>query len=168
MNETLVIDSEAKTIIHLIKVPKDVSGNPYFIGKMQFPGTMDFEYGVSFMVFTAEEGYEELQISPLDPMLIGKASNNGRGASIINGKFSLELEKMVDQNGFDYYVGEAIGLSKIDLRLGIHFMIFTSIRGQEKIQMSRLQVKHHPQRYDANLRSRTNTFNPIHYADRHP
>ena len=165
MNEILVIDPEAKTIIPLIKVPKDAVGNPYFIGKMQFPGTMEFERGASFMVFTAEDGHEELQIAPLDPMMLSKVNGNGRGASITNGKFSIDLVRFVDQNGADYYVGEAIGLSKIDLFHGIFFTIFTSIRGQEKIQISRLQVKHR-QRYDNLPRSRTNTFNPVHYSER--
>lgn len=113
MNEILVIDPEAKTTIPLIKVPKDAAGNPYFIGKMQFPGTMDFERGASFMVFTAEDGHEELQIAPLDPMMLSKVNANVRGASINNGKFSIDLVRFIDQNGADYYVGEALGLSKI-------------------------------------------------------
>ena len=59
MEPTLLIDPEAKAKIELIKVPRDAAGNPYFIGKLQFPATMEFEQGVSFMVFNAEEGVEQ-------------------------------------------------------------------------------------------------------------
>jgi hypothetical protein len=159
MQTTLLIDPEAKLKIPLIKVPKDVMGNPYFIGKLQFPATMEFEQGVSFMVFTSDDGMEELQIAPTDP---NRIVNRKKGLYINNGKFSIDIHPMIDANGLTYYVGEANDLSKLDLRQGIFFTIYTSISGQEQIQISRLQVKPR-QRYDNNANYKQNTFDPKRY-----
>ena len=156
--ENLYIDPEAKFPVRLIKV-KDASGNPYFIGKLQFPGTMELERGASFMVFTAEDGYEELQIAPIDPARRSKISS---GATLNKAKLCIDLHAMVDRNGATYYVGEVMGLSKIDMFVGIFFTIFTSIPGQEQLQMSKLQAKPRPRFDDAH---RTNTFNPRHFTD---
>jgi hypothetical protein len=158
--ENLLIDPEAKTKVSLIKV-LDAGGNPYFIGKLQFPGTMDFEKGVSFMVFTAEDGYEELQIAPVDPSRRSKANRDNNGAMLNNGKFSIDLIPMIDNHGSKYYVGEVTGLSKMELREGIFFTVFTSISGQEQIQISRLQVKVRP-KYDL---QRSNIFDPKRFND---
>lgn len=164
METTLLIDPDAKSRISLIKVPRDATGKPFFIGKLQFPGTMEFEHGVSFIVFVAEEGVEELQISP-----INFARRHNASKSILNNsRISIDLHPMIDRNGSTYYVGEAINLSKIDLRHGIFFTIFTSIAGQEQIQISRLQVKARPRYDDTAPRSNqraTNTFDPKRYSD---
>jgi hypothetical protein len=137
--ETLCIDPEAKTKVELTKIDRDKFGHPYYIGKLQFPGTLEFEGGVSFMVFVSEEGYEELQIAPLDPARRNKSNRNGAGLS--GGRFSIDLHPMIDQNGKIYYVGEAMGLVEMKLRKGIFFTIFVSREGQEEIQISRLNHK---------------------------
>ncbi len=139
--ENIIIDPEAKGKVDLIKINRDSNGNPYFIGKLQLPCTMDFEFGASFMVFNAEEGCEQLQFAPLDNNRRNKITKDHGAALLRNGRFAIDLHQMIDQNGKKYYVGEAIGLSKIDLRPGIFFTIFTSIPGQEQIQISRLQAK---------------------------
>lgn len=159
METTLLIDSEAKTKIPLIKVPKDSAGNPYFIGKIQWPGVMDFEHGISFMVFVAENGMEELQIAPADPSRISKINKD---LYLNHGKFCIDIHPMIDQNGSIYYVGEAIGFQKIDVRQGLFFTIYTSIVGQEQIQIGRLHVKAR-KKYDVGVKTRSNTFDPKHY-----
>lgn len=136
--ETLYIDPEAKPPIRLTKV-LDNNGKPYYIGKLQFPGKLEFECGASFFVFVSEEGYEELQIAPLDP---ARRKNTRRdGATMTSGRFTIDLEPMVDRNGHTYYVGEAIGLAKLDLRKGIFFAIFLSKPGYEEIQIQKLNHK---------------------------
>jgi hypothetical protein len=159
--ENFFIDREAGGRIPLIKVPKDAAGNPYFIGKYQLPATMKFEKGAVFMVFLAESGVEELQIFPIDPSRRSKARANGGGATINNGRFSIDLRPMIDQNGATYYIGEVIGFIEIDLVPGIFFTIFTSIPGQEKIQISKLEFKPKP-RYEE---SRSNTFNTKYFGE---
>ena len=141
--EYVNIDPDAKTKIELTKIAKDSHGHPYYIGKLQFPGTLEFECGVSFFVFVAEDGVEELQIAPLDSSRVNKPRND---AYMSNGRYSIDLHPMVDQHGRTYYVGEAIGLGKIDLKPGIFFTIFTSKPGCEEIQISRLNHKRKEER----------------------
>ncbi len=141
MSDFCHIDPDAKAKIELTKIARDANGQPFFIGKLQFPGTMEFDKGVSFMVFVSEEGVEELQIAPLDP---SRRSKSHRDSSGINGgRFSVELNPMVDRAGNTYYVGEARGFVQMDLRQGIFFTIFVSRPGSEELQISRLRPKNH-------------------------
>jgi len=139
MSEIYSVDPDAKAKVELTKIARDANGQPFFIGKLQFPGTMEFDKGVSFMVFVSEEGVEELQIAPLDP---SRRSKSHRDSSGINGgRFSVELNPMVDRAGNTYYVGEARGFVQMDLRQGIFFTIFVSRAGSEELQISRLRPK---------------------------
>ncbi len=148
--EDIYIDPDAKMKVDLTKIAKDANGQPYYIGKLQFPGTLEFESGASFFVFVSESGVEELQIAPLDPSRMAKTRNE----AYMNGRFSIDLHPMVDQNGRTYYVGEAIGLAKLDLKRGIFFTIFTSKPGYEEIQISRLNPKVRKERVVETLYSR--------------
>lgn len=140
MKTYIDIDPEAKTKVELARIEKDANNQPYYIGKLQFPGTLEFDGGVSFMVFVSEQGVEELQIAPLDPMRL-RGSRETSGTNINNGRFSISLHPMKDQNGKVYYIGEAIGFVEIDLRKGVFFTIFTSRPGQEELQITRLNFK---------------------------
>ena len=62
--DILCIDPDAKLRVSLTKIKKV---EPFYIGKLQFPSPLDFEDGISFMAFLAEDECEELQIAPLDP-----------------------------------------------------------------------------------------------------
>ena len=134
--EEFYVDPEAKARIPLTKIQRDANGQPYYIGKYQFPGTLEFEGGASFMVFLSEDGVEELQIAPLDPNKRMKSKRDGAGLS--GGRFSIDLHPMVDQNGKTYYVGEAMGLVEMKLQKGIFFTVFVSKTGMEELQISRL------------------------------
>src|SRR5690606_15220266 len=140
MKQYIDIDPEAKTKVELARIEKDSNGQPYYIGKLQFPGTLEFDGGVSFMVFSAEQGLEELQIAPLDATRL-RGNRETSGASFNNGRFSINLHSMKDQNDKIYYVGEAVGFVEIDLRKGIFFTIFVSRPGQEELQITRLNHK---------------------------
>lgn len=135
MEHTLVIDDEAKAKILLIK-SSDKDGYPYYTGKFQFPGTLEFDAGISFMVFVSEEGQEELQIAPLDPSRRSRATRN---EAILSHKLSINLHPQKDINGKTYYIGEAMGVAELKLRHGIFFAIFVSREGEEEIQISRLK-----------------------------
>lgn len=130
------IDPEAKCKVDLIKIRQDTNGHPYFIGKLQFPGTLDFEAGASFMVFVSQDGVEELQIAPLDPARRSKSRSDS--ANLSGSRLVIDLHQMKDQNGDIYYIGEALGLLEMDLRRGIFFTVFTSKAGEEELQISRL------------------------------
>lgn len=43
----------------------DRNQQPWYLGKIKFPGTIDFSNGVAIIVFTSEEGQEEVQFSVL-------------------------------------------------------------------------------------------------------
>jgi hypothetical protein len=140
--EQFYIDPEAKSKIELTKI-LDANGQPYYIGKLQFPGKLEFACGASFFVFVSEDGVEELQIAPLDPSRRNKSSREG---AYLEGdrnevRISIDLHPMSDQNGNTYYVGEAIGLTDLNLRNGIFFTVFVSKTGQEEIQITRLNHK---------------------------
>lgn len=56
-NKNLTID---------LKTRKDVDKNTFYVGKIKFPGTIDCSKGVVFLVFTSDQGEEQLQIAMMD------------------------------------------------------------------------------------------------------
>jgi hypothetical protein len=167
--DILLIDPEAKTKIPLINLNKGPDEPPVFIGKIQWPGSMEFEHGISFMIFLADKGCEELQIAPLDSYRRNRLSRDVSTISggsackapvLSNGRFSIDLHPMVDKNGDNYYVGESIGPSKIDVRHGIFFQIFIT-PGEERLQISRLQIKPRVKKSNKD----ENSFDPKRYAE---
>jgi hypothetical protein len=49
-----------------LKARKDVDKNTFYVGKLKFPGTIDCSKGVVFLVFTSDQGEEQLQIGAMD------------------------------------------------------------------------------------------------------
>jgi hypothetical protein len=49
-----------------LKSRKDVDKNTFYVGKLKFPGTIDCSKGVVFLVFTSDQGEEQLQIGMMD------------------------------------------------------------------------------------------------------
>lgn len=146
--ETFFIDPEAKGKVELTKIPRDSNGQPYYIGKLQWPGTLDFDCGASFFVFLSEDGCEELQIAPLDP---NRRHKSRRETTMNGGRLCIDLHPMKDQHGNTYYVGEAVGMTTLELRKGIFFTVFTSKPGQEELQISRLKHKSRRRFDDSNV-----------------
>jgi len=52
-----------------LKIPlyaqKDKNGNTFYVGRLQFPGNINCKDGISFVIFNALPGEEELQIGEL-------------------------------------------------------------------------------------------------------
>ncbi len=46
-----------------MKADKLSINKKYYLGRLQFPGAVTFDDGAVFLVFTSEEGTEELQIA---------------------------------------------------------------------------------------------------------
>ena len=56
-NKNLTVDLKAR---------KDVDGQTFYVGKLKFPGTIDCSEGVVFLVFTSDQGDEQLQVALMD------------------------------------------------------------------------------------------------------
>ena len=56
-NNNLRVDLNART---------DKDGKKFFVGKLRFPGTINCEDGIAFLVFIADDGNEQLQITGFD------------------------------------------------------------------------------------------------------
>jgi hypothetical protein len=135
-DENFQIDPEAKITIDLIR-HLDSDKQPFYTGKLQFPGTLNFSEGVSFMVFISESGVEQLQIGP-SPI---RTKMRRRNISLSNGRFNINLHSMKDRDLKTYYIGEVLGPGELQIRNGLFFTIFLSKSGYEEIQISCLQ--HH-------------------------
>lgn len=58
-----------------------------------------------------------------------------------DGKFTLDLEPKIDQHGNKYYIAKLVGPILIDCSErngGACFMIFTSVEGEETLQISHI------------------------------
>jgi hypothetical protein len=49
-----------------LNVRTDSNGKKFYIGKLEYPGTIECHDGVTFLIFVADSGAEELQISVMD------------------------------------------------------------------------------------------------------
>lgn len=137
---TTNIDPNAKITVKLLK-KTDKDNNPYYIGKLQFNGVLNFnEGGNLFMIFTADDGAEELQIGPIDS---NKSKKFWEGSSINqNGeRISIPLRQFKDRDDNPIFIGEAEGDVSISMKNGIFFTIFTSVKGKEQIQITPLREK---------------------------
>lgn len=140
------IDNDAKTRVALFE-REDEYHNKYYIGKLQFPGTLDLEQGASFMIFNAEKDAEELQISPIDEERRSRRVRRSVGLREDN-KLRVDMFASTDSQGRIFYVGEAQAPVSIDLRKGIFLAFFCSKEGKEELQISRLAQKKHHKRYE--------------------
>lgn len=59
----------------------------------------------------------------------------------VDGKLSIILEKRIDEHGGVYHIGKLRGPIQLDARDGICFLVFTSIEGEEEIQIGAMTQK---------------------------
>lgn len=48
-----------------LRAKPDENGKTFYVGKIKFPGDIDCREGVTFLIFTSEEGAEQMQITKL-------------------------------------------------------------------------------------------------------
>jgi hypothetical protein len=137
-----IVDDGAKMVVVLTRLQDD-NQKDYFVGKLQFPGTIDFRDGISFMVFTSERGVEELQIGPIDERRQSKITNRQRGTKISN-KVHVDLHALQDSHGNTFHLGEAKSPANIITKDGLFFTIFLSREGAEELQIGFLDHKRKP------------------------
>jgi hypothetical protein len=56
----------SKNLVIELKSRKDKNGQTFYVGKLKSPVLIDCHDGVVFLVYTAEQGVEELQIAAMD------------------------------------------------------------------------------------------------------
>ena len=138
---TTLVNDAAKISVKLD--PKlDGNQNTYYIGKLQFNGTLNFDDGgQSFVLFVSDEGYEELQIGPVDKSRRKSDRKNER--VVMDGdKYVINLHSFRDGDKNIAYCAEVEleGL-QLNMKNGFFFTIFTAIEGREQIQMTPLRHK---------------------------
>lgn len=132
------VDSTAKLKIELRRT-EGKDKNPYYIGKIQVPAVLFFQYGISFMVFNHQAEVEELQIAQIVPEKL--KLRRPRILNIYNGIIKIPLKPHIDCDQNTYYVGEGQGPVLLPIGGGLFFNVFTSREGQEELQISPLRHK---------------------------
>ncbi len=134
------VDDRAKPSIRLFR-KTDANFKFYYIGSFQFPGTMDFKKGVSFMIFVSKQDEERMYIGPIREDKKDEVARLQRinGTRTLFGKICVDLHSFTDGEGNIGYVGEALCPAFIDTTEGIFFTIFLSREGSEELQISRLE-----------------------------
>lgn len=116
---------------------QDKYENSFHVGKCKAPLLLDFSNGVVFFAFLSNEGEEMLNIACPKPeshlYRLKKSVKNGRLEKVY-----IKLVKKVDSDGNPYFIGMVKDNDLvINLREGWVFMVFSSVHGEEEIQIMR-------------------------------
>lgn len=152
--DVFFVDDEAKAPVYL----REIRDGEY-IGKLQFNGTLDFDEGQTFMIFTADKMEEELQIGPSDP--IRSSPHRNRTLKVSGNKIIIQLERKEDCDGNIYHFAEVqCPEAVLHIRRGIFFQINTNT---DEMWISRLRNR--------NRRHRRNYVDKrpqLRYDEQHP
>jgi hypothetical protein len=108
---------------------EDKDKNIYYLGKLHVPMTIDASKGVAFLIFTSEDGSEQLQIAHVDI-----EQNFYSKFKAFNDKIKVKLEKREDKNNATFYIAKLKFNGTIDLSES-SFVIFLSKAGSEELQI---------------------------------
>lgn len=139
--EYIQVDSDAGLPIRLER-RLDSCGKPFFIGKLQFPGTLDLS-GLAFKAFLSEEGAEELEVivpSDNESNFKGKVS----GIRSLPGRLHIPMQPRLE-NGETVYLGVVSSPVTMSVREGIFITLFVQ-EGREELQISRLRFPRYQSR----------------------
>lgn len=110
------IDDEGKPKIRLDPLTNE--HGTIYLGKYQIPGVWFVENGLSFMVFTHEDGAEELHVGFM------KGWQQEGNETILCAKgFDVALEEKTDRHGNIYHVGSLVGPTHLDTTHGLFFQV---------------------------------------------
>jgi len=111
----------------------DKDDNVYHIGKLKAPISIDLSQGVTFLIFLAVSGEEELQIAVND-----KESANFSRLKVVKNKIKIEMDKRVDKDDRAYYVCKVRYPGVINCFEEACFLAFTSREENEELQITGL------------------------------
>jgi len=117
----------------------------YYLSKKSGPLTINCKRGVAFLIFTSEDGNEELQIANLD-------NDTGHYSTFYrkDDRLKVRLDKRQDSYGNSFYVAKLKSNFAIDCS-DVSFLAFLSKEGKEELQIVG-KIEHSKQ--DRNLRRR--------------
>lgn len=122
------VDEDASLRVDLYRA-RDTHGLPFYRGKLQFPGTLNWELGASLKVVTTRN-CEELRIN-----IIGQDSHQNQGGVVSGQRRRLYAPLRKIAGGAYQALLDHPG--KVDLDRGLYFTIFTN-QGREEIQIARI------------------------------
>lgn len=103
----------------------------FYIGKLNYPGTIDGRNGVTFLIFVSEDGSEELQIAMND-----KEHTTFSRYSKRPDRLKLSLEAREDQHKKKFYISKLQFDGYIDCATSkVSFLVFNSRAGSEELQI---------------------------------
>lgn len=108
----------------------DRNGNIYHIGRVNFPGYIDCNDGVVFLIFLSEEGEETLHITTIN-------NENTTYSQVTRrpDRIKIPLESRMDQNNKKFFLCKLQTKGFIDCRNPVTFLIYTSKEGSEELQI---------------------------------
>lgn len=127
--------------------PKDdTDGKVYYVGKLQYPGTLKFEKGAAFLLYP-EQGQAELHICGLQtPDLSNVFEHYKQRRSRINrarhGNLPVELHERYEDNPPEgmqprkFFIGKIQFNGEIDCEKGVIFLAFTADQDEEELQIA--------------------------------
>jgi hypothetical protein len=123
-----------------LRANQDANGDIYYTGKLQHPSMLNFDKGVSIMVFVSEEGSEEMHIRSMPKHKSDKLRDQD---SVLlqhyeDDRIGISLRPILDRWQNQIYIGEGFGKIKRDLSDGVFFTVFVSKEGLEEVQISPL------------------------------
>lgn len=124
---------------------EDSENKIYYHGAKKSPCQIDCRDGVAFMIFTSEEGAEELQIACVDP-----DAKFGRWYRTHDG-IKINLKAREDKDKKIFYLGKIQFDGFIDFKRGGSFRVFTSREGEEQLQIrAYIKFLHRQDNYHSN------------------
>jgi len=101
----------------------------YYLSKKSGPLTLNLKRGAAFLIFTSEDGNEELQIANLD-------NDTGHYSTFYrkDDRVKVRLDKRQDSYGNKFYVAKLKANFNIDCS-DVSFLAFLSKEGKEELQI---------------------------------
>jgi len=121
MNNNLIIPLEGR---------HDDDEKLFYIGRLTVPISIDLSAGITLLVFLSESGDEELQIALND-----KENATFNRVTKKRDRLKIPLDVRPDKYGAQFYIAKVHMNGNIRCHEGIAFMIFTSRKGSEEIQI---------------------------------
>lgn len=113
----------------------DKDDNIYFLGKVRYPGTIDFRRGLTILAFTADEELEELQIAVNDKENSSYSKLDTKKLDEKKTRIKIPLTVREDSFGKNYYVCKVRSNLVIDCFDEVVFFLYTSKKGKEEVQV---------------------------------